>query len=126
VLRQLNGDPRVGVDFNADFPNRKLTVLMQMPQPPQRSKSPLFFPASRHREISELKRLPLVQPRNGGAGLGRPLKQRHQPTAPSICSSISRFSSSAYSIGSSRAIGSTNPRTIVAMASSSVMPRLIR
>ena len=51
---------------------------------------------------------------------------RHQPTAPSICSSISRFSSSAYSIGSSRAIGSTKPRTIVAIASSSVMPRLIR
>ena len=49
-----------------------------------------------------------------------------QPTAPSICSSISRLSSSAYSIGSSRAIGSTNPRTIMAIASSSVSPRLIR
>ena len=49
-----------------------------------------------------------------------------QPTAPSICSSISRFSSSAYSIGSSRAIGSTKPRTIIAIASSSVRPRLIR
>ena len=51
---------------------------------------------------------------------------RHQPTAPSICSSISRLSSRAYSIGSSRAIGSMKPRTIIAMASSSVMPRDIR
>jgi hypothetical protein len=48
------------------------------------------------------------------------------PTAPSICSSINRFSSSAYSIGSSFAIGSTNPRTIIAIASSSSSPRLIR
>ena len=51
---------------------------------------------------------------------------RRQPTAPSICSSIRRLSSRAYSIGSSRAIGSTKPRTIIAIASSSVMPRLIR
>lgn len=49
-----------------------------------------------------------------------------QPTAPSICSSISRLSSSAYSIGSSLAIGSTKPRTIIAIASSSERPRLIR
>ena len=51
------------------------------------------------------------------------LQQRHQPTAPSICSSMSRLSSRAYSMGSSRAMGSTNPRTIIAMASSSVSPR---
>ena len=50
---------------------------------------------------------------------------RH-PTAPSICSSIRRFSSRAYSIGSSLAIGSTKPRTIIAIASSSAMPRDIR
>ena len=62
----------------------------------------------------------------GGAGLERLLEDRPQPTAPSICSSISRFSSSAYSIGSSRAMGSTKPRTMVAAASSSVMPRLMR
>ena len=49
-----------------------------------------------------------------------------QPTDPSICSSTSRFSSSAYSIGSSRLIGSTKPRTIMPMASSSERPRLIR
>src|SRR6266511_1975234 len=54
------------------------------------------------------------------------LDSHGQPTAPSICSSISRFSSRAYSIGSSRAIGSTNPRTTMAAASSSVRPRLIR
>ena len=57
---------------------------------------------------------------------GRGSGSVHQPTAPSICSSIRRFSSRAYSIGSSRAIGSTKPRTIIAIASSSVRPRLIR
>lgn len=50
----------------------------------------------------------------------------NQPTDPSICNSTSRFSSSAYSIGSSRLIGSTKPRTIMPMASSSERPRLIR
>ena len=60
-------------------------------------------------------------------GLGRSGRLSHrQPTAPSICSSMSRFSSRAYSMGSSRAIGSMKPRTIMAMASSSGMPRLIR
>ena len=49
-----------------------------------------------------------------------------QPTAPSICSSMSRLSSRAYSIGSSLAIGSTKPRTIIAIASSCSMPRDIR
>ena len=62
-----------------------------------------------------------------GAGGGVLLGQKaHQPTAPSICSSIRRFSSRAYSMGSSRAMGSTNPRTIMAMASSSDMPRDMR
>ena len=50
----------------------------------------------------------------------------HQPTDPSICSSMRRLSSRAYSIGSSLAIGSTKPRTIIAMASFSSRPRLIR
>ena len=50
----------------------------------------------------------------------------HQPTAPSIWSSMRRLSSSAYSIGSSRAMGSTKPRTIIAMASFSSRPRLMR
>jgi hypothetical protein len=49
-----------------------------------------------------------------------------QPIAPSICSSISRFSSTAYSIGNSRVIGSMNPLTTIAVASASVSPRLIR
>jgi|GEM_PF-6447884 len=61
----------------------------------------------------------------GGFGQGR-CAGHDQPTAPSICSSISLLSSRAYSIGNSRAIGSTKPRTIMAIASSSVSPRLIR
>ena len=69
--------------------------------------------------------------RDGARAYGRRVVARrdgdgHQPTAPSIWSSISRFNSSAYSIGSSRAMGSTNPRTIMAMASSSVIPRDMR
>jgi hypothetical protein len=49
-----------------------------------------------------------------------------QPMAPSIWSSMRRFSSTAYSMGSSRVIGSMNPFTIIAVASASVRPRLIR
>ena len=47
----------------------------------------------------------------------------HQPTLPSIWSSMSRLSSRAYSMGSSRAMGSTKPRTTIAIASSSDSPR---
>ena len=61
-----------------------------------------------------------------GGSVDRWGRGRRQPTAPSICSSIRRLSSRAYSIGSSRAIGSTKPRTIMAIASSSPRPRLIR
>ena len=43
-----------------------------------------------------------------------------------MLSSINRFISTAYSMGSSRTIGSMNPATIIEVASSSVRPRLIR
>ena len=59
-------------------------------------------------------------------GVDNSVGGRHQPTDPSICSSMRRLSSRAYSIGSSLAIGSTKPRTIIAMASFSSRPRLIR
>src|SRR5690606_2509891 len=62
----------------------------------------------------------------GEAGHLRCVARHRHPTAPSICSSIRRFNSSAYSMGSSRAMGSTNPRTTMAIASPSVRPRLIR
>jgi hypothetical protein len=55
-----------------------------------------------------------------------PVGRRSPPTEPSICSSISRFSSTAYSIGSSLVIGSMKPFTIIAMASLLGEPRLIR
>ena len=58
--------------------------------------------------------------------IGGRSRGRAQPTAPSICNSIRRFNSRAYSIGNSRAMGSTKPRTIIAMASSSSSPRDIR
>ena len=46
-----------------------------------------------------------------------------QPMEPTISSWISRFSSTAYSIGSSFVTGSMKPLTIIAAASSSVKPR---
>lgn len=49
-----------------------------------------------------------------------------QPTEPSIWSSMSRLSSTAYSMGSSLTIGSMKPATTIAVACSSVRPRLIR
>src|SRR6266545_7259623 len=52
--------------------------------------------------------------------------QEAYPTAPSIWSSMRRLSSTAYSMGSSRVMGSMNPLTIIAVASASVRPRLIR
>ena len=48
------------------------------------------------------------------------------PTEPSICSSISRFISTAYSIGSSLTSGSMKPLTIIVLASASDRPRLVR
>ena len=48
------------------------------------------------------------------------------PTAPSIWSWMRRFISTAYSIGSSLTIGSMKPFTIMALASASVRPRLMR
>ena len=48
------------------------------------------------------------------------------PTDPSICNWISRFISTAYSIGSSLTSGSMKPLTIIVLASASDRPRLIR
>ena len=50
----------------------------------------------------------------------------HHPIVPSSSILTKLFISTAYSSGSSFAIGSTKPRTIIARASSSSIPRLIR
>ena len=50
----------------------------------------------------------------------------HHPIVPSNSILTKLFISTAYSSGSSFAIGSTKPRTIIARASSSSIPRLIR
>ena len=117
----FNGDPWRGTGYF----DRNLAVARgidrEPAEPAERSEAPFFLAPAGHREVSRIVRLLFVQPGNSSG-----LDGWHQPTAPSICSSISLFSSSAYSIGSSRAIGSTKPRTIVAIASSSVRPRLIR
>ena len=49
-----------------------------------------------------------------------------QPTEPSICSSIRRLHSTAYSMGSVRVTGSMKPLTTMPMACSSERPRLCR
>ncbi len=116
------GDTRRRAGLDGDLAARNHGIGMQPPQPPKGRKAPVFLPPGRDREFRPLR----MQSRDRGRGFHGPLERAHQPTAPSIWSSISRFSSSAYSMGSSRAIGSTKPRTIVAAASSSVMPRLIR
>ena len=72
--------------------------------------------------------------RLGGGGLAAlreelrlgDLRRSHQPIEPSICSSIRRFISTAYSIGSSLTIGSMKPLTISLPASSSERPCDIR
>src|SRR2546423_1091591 len=67
-----------------------------------------------------------------GVGLALELIQgllgdRHgQPTEPSISSWMRRFSSTAYSSGSSLVNGSMKPLTIIVSASERGMPRLIR
>ena len=107
-------------------------TVVQAAQPLQRGEPPDLVAAVRHLEGVDVERgeqLALGPCRVERAAVPlRPLGQfaATQPTAPSICSSISRLSSSAYSIGSSLAIGSTKPRTTMAIASSSVRPRLIR
>jgi len=117
----LNGDTRCGIGYV----DRNLSVArgidVQPAKPTERSEPPVLLAPPGHRKIGWIVGLLFVQPGNSSG-----LNGWHQPTAPSICSSISRFSSSAYSMGSSRAIGSTNPRTMVAIASSSVRPRLMR
>src|SRR5690606_3100703 len=100
-------------------------------EPLDRGEAPDLLPPGRHRVVVQRERPGRVQMAGdgldgGGDVAGTGLGVGTHPTAPSICSSISRFSSSAYSIGSSLAIGSMKPRTIMAIASSSVRPRLIR
>ncbi len=114
-----------------------------------RGEAPLLLAAGRQRERRDVERRRTLGARllghepgrrgglrvdvRGGAGVGHGgirvderVGNGHQPTAPSIWSSMRRLSSRAYSIGSSRAIGSMKPRTIIAMASSSAIPRDMR
>ena len=101
-------------------------VLVDAAQPLERREPPDLLAAGRHRVVVDVERSLWVQVGIDPRHLEGLCDCRHQPTAPSICSSISRLSSRAYSIGSSLAIGSTKPRTIIAIASSSAMPRDIR
>jgi len=73
-----------------------------------------------------LKRLQVALSTNSfDSHLVTPLSHAY-PTEPSICSSIRRFISTAYSMGSSRTSGSIKPLTIIVLASASLSPRLVR
>ena len=66
---------------------------------------------------------------DGGGRPGVDVENRRRgrhPTEPSIWSWMSRFISTAYSMGSSLTIGSMTPETIMAAASSLSIPRLWR
>ena len=93
-------------------------VVVQAAQPLERREPPDLLAPGRAPGGRPGRRSP---PGAGGIALDlERVRTAHQPTAPSICSSMSRLSSRAYSIGSSLAIGSTKPRTIIAIASSSL------
>ena len=91
---------------------------------------------ARIRSFDGSKKWIMREGRNGisRSGAGAPERQRgeevfwtaHQPIDPSICSSISRLHSTAYSIGSVRVTGSMKPFTTMPMACSADSPRLIR
>ena len=116
----LLDDEALGVNVDVETPVEPHRAGVQAPEARQGCETPLLLAARGHGMIGDSARA------NGRRVVTRRDGDGHQPTAPSICSSMSRLSSSAYSIGSSRAIGSTKPRTIMAMASSSVMPRDMR
>ncbi len=123
---RLEGDRRGRVVLRTDGRAVEGGVAVEAAQPLERREAPDLLTTGRHRVGVDVERPVRVQVGLHALDLERVLNERHQPTAPSICSSMSRFSSRAYSIGSSLAIGSTKPRTIIAIASSSAMPRDIR
>lgn len=65
---------------------------------------------------------------SGICDIRRDIEPMSHPTAPAeaMLISISRFISTAYSMGSSLTIGSMNPATIIEVAWSSVSPRDMR
>src|SRR5438093_618331 len=92
---------------------------------------PLLVGLARHGQpLVRLQRLPpdVAQPARFALELVQGLRvDRHrQPTEPSISSWMRRFSSTAYSRGSSLVNGSMKPLTIIVSASARGIPRLIR
>ena len=88
---------------------------------PQRPGDPGRSPGTRRDQPRRLPRLG-----RGAARTPATARSADQPTLPSICSSIRRLHSTAYSIGSVRVIGSMNPLTTMLIACSCDRPRLIR
>jgi len=136
VVTALDGFDRHAVAF-ADLDDRVSgrggRSVVQTTQSLERREAPQLVTTAGHLEGVDVERAELLALVGGGQcrpavldALGGFGQVRRHPTAPSICSSMSRLSSNAYSIGSSLAMGSTKPRTTMAMASSSVMPRLIK
>ena len=138
---ELDTFRQVSLPFQA---GKNIPFLKQGTDLPDRGETPDFLQALGHGMIGQVPRWGGVQMGChrldgachirgcGGAQIHSFLRflrsggNRRQPTAPSIWSAMSRFSSRAYSIGNSFAMGSTKPRTIMAIASSSSMPRDMR
>ena len=116
---------RLLTDADQRLTARCRRTVVQSTQPAQRREPPELVAPAGNLEGVDVERTELLT-LVGADGIGVFSDTGHQPTEPSIWSSMSRLSSRAYSIGNSRAIGSTKPRTTIAIASSSVMPRLIR
>ena len=110
--------PPGSLDLDVEAVAGERRVVVQALQPLERREPPDLLAPGRDRVVGQVEGTHRVE-------VGGDI-QAHQPTAPSICSSISRLSSRAYSIGSSLAIGSMKPRTIIAIASSCSMPRDMR
>src|SRR5882672_11919241 len=94
--------------------------------------APLLVGAAGHRQpLIGRKRVaaPVAQPVGFALACllqGLCVESHGQPTDPSISSWMRRFSSTAYSRGSSLVNGSMNPLTIIVSASLRVIPRLMR
>ena len=134
----LDGDRGGCLDGDGSVARVVVGGLEQALDATHRGEAPVLFATAGNRDVGQVEGGRTVRARGVGLlgvgpvrvglvhGLDNSVGGRHQPTDPSICSSMRRLSSRAYSIGSSLAIGSTKPRTIVAMASFSSRPRLMR
>ena len=119
--------PGLGLEEPQVGPHPVFTTAVGQPEAGEGGKGGAAFVAhpGRHRLGGDqvFEGVPVESRRRGGGSGG---SGHRQPTDPSICSWMSLFISTAYSIGSSFTSGSMNPPTIIVLASASESPRLMR